>query len=269
MDNKEFSMKNLLKLSGIIALAAIIGLSMIGCNNDPEPTVPGAVATFTATPGDTEVVLAWTAPADNGGSAITGYEVTRDNWANKVTKTASQLTHTYTGLTNDTEYIFKVRAVNEKGAGADSEKKATPSAEEQEPEKVILGDFTVSNGDTQKGWCTNGVDDTETDLEIEDLVDAKYLVLELGNAVTGGMQLVFQGDGDGWAWNQFDILGDTGDPITGVEVSEDKKTITIEFSVVFEGWEDFTSGEKAKIIIGYYSTNIASLDLQEAYLLYE
>ena len=92
---------------------------------------PAAVVNFTATAGDKQVSLAWDAPANDGGSAITGYEVTMNNWANKVTKTASERSHIYTGLTNGTEYTFKVRAVNAKGAGAESEKKATPNDDEE------------------------------------------------------------------------------------------------------------------------------------------
>jgi len=93
-----------------------------------SPTVPGAVTNFTATPGNGQVSLSWSAPSNNGGSAITGYEVTRDNWANKVTKTASELSHTYTGLTNGTQYTFKIRAINAQGAGVESSQSGTPTA---------------------------------------------------------------------------------------------------------------------------------------------
>ena len=88
---------------------------------------PGAVTNFTATAGNAQVSLSWDAPVDNGGSAITGYEVTMDNWATKVTKTANQLSHTYTGLTNGTQYTFKVRAVNANSEGVESTKMATPT----------------------------------------------------------------------------------------------------------------------------------------------
>ena len=130
MGNEEFSMKNL-KFLGIIALAVVIGFAFIACpgeeEEEVEPTVPDAVATFRATPDDKEVGLVWTAPAKDGGSAITGYEVTKDNWTTKVTKTAGQLTHVFTGLTNDVEVTFKVRALNEIGAGPEKEVKAMPT----------------------------------------------------------------------------------------------------------------------------------------------
>ncbi|MDR1860597.1 MAG: fibronectin type III domain-containing protein [Bacteroidales bacterium] len=87
---------------------------------------PGAVLNFTATAGDRQVTLAWYKPSNNGGTEITGYEVTADNWTNKITKTADERSHTYTGLTGGTEYTFKVRAVNVNGAGAESMAKAAP-----------------------------------------------------------------------------------------------------------------------------------------------
>jgi hypothetical protein len=93
-----------------------------------NPNAPGAVTNFTATAGNAQVSLAWNAPTSNGGSEITAYEVTMDDWTTKVTKTPSQLSHIYTGLTNGTEYTFKVRAVNANGAGAASIKYATPRA---------------------------------------------------------------------------------------------------------------------------------------------
>jgi hypothetical protein len=132
MTKRRLNLRNV--VAGAICLAGLVMFS--GCdknngddngNGNAEGT-PQAVMNFTATAGDGQVSLSWNAPSDNGGSEITGYEVTRDNWANKVTKTASELTHTYTGLTNGTIYTFKVRAINVKGAGAESTAQAMPTA---------------------------------------------------------------------------------------------------------------------------------------------
>ena len=38
-------------------------------------TVPGAPVLNTATAGNAQVALAWTAPSSNGGSAVEGYNV--------------------------------------------------------------------------------------------------------------------------------------------------------------------------------------------------
>ncbi len=87
-----------------------------------------------ATIGDKQVTLGWEAPADNGGAAITGYQFrykksaegddTFTAWASSDTDTS----HTVTGLTNDTEYTFEVRAVNSEGEGIAASVKATPTA---------------------------------------------------------------------------------------------------------------------------------------------
>ena len=88
------------------------------------PTVPGAPAIGTATRGNGSVTVTWTAPADDGGSAITGYEVqvvdaTTDapiGALSPAAGTARELT--VTGLANGTAVKLRVRAVNAVGAGA-------------------------------------------------------------------------------------------------------------------------------------------------------
>ena len=42
----------------------------------PVVTVPGAPTIGTATAGNASATVTWTAPASNGGSAITGYVIT-------------------------------------------------------------------------------------------------------------------------------------------------------------------------------------------------
>jgi hypothetical protein len=127
----NFNLRNAAKML-VTALAATTMFS--ACDkDDPKPNgndngTPAAVVNLDATPGNTQVALAWNAPADNGGSQVTGYEVTLDNWATKVTRTASQRFYTFTGLTNGTPYTFKVRAVNANGTGAESTVTATPTA---------------------------------------------------------------------------------------------------------------------------------------------
>ncbi|MCL2392416.1 MAG: hypothetical protein FWC66_07395, partial [Oscillospiraceae bacterium] len=50
-----------------------------GVTVDVSHTTPDAPQSFTAAAGDEEVTLSWTAPLTDGGSAITGYEVSSDN----------------------------------------------------------------------------------------------------------------------------------------------------------------------------------------------
>ena len=91
-------------------------------------TAPSAPRNFTATPGNGQVLLSWDAPASDGGSAITKYQVSQDDGASWTDVDKETTTHTFTGLTNGTEYTFRVRAVNIKGAGAEASVKATPQA---------------------------------------------------------------------------------------------------------------------------------------------
>ncbi len=87
----------------------------------PTTTAPGAPTVVTATPGDTQATVSWTAPADDGGSPITKYTVTSspDNKV-AVTPDGSTLTATVTGLTNGTPYTFTVVATNAIGDGSTS-----------------------------------------------------------------------------------------------------------------------------------------------------
>ena len=67
--------------------------------------------------------LTWTAPATNGGSAITGYVVTPYiTGVAQATQTfnTTATTDTVTGLTNGTAYTFTVAAINGVGTGTAS-----------------------------------------------------------------------------------------------------------------------------------------------------
>ena len=94
----------------------------------PAATVPGAPGALEATPGDRQVELAWTAPDDDGGAPVTGYQVQVDE--GEWTDTGNTETrYTVEDLDNGTSYTFRVRALNEAGTGAESEAvTATPAA---------------------------------------------------------------------------------------------------------------------------------------------
>ena len=83
-------------------------------------TLPGAPTIGAAAAGDSAANLSWTAPGNNGGSAITGYVVTPyiGTTAQTVqTFVSTATTQTVTGLTPGTAYTFKVSAQNAAGTG--------------------------------------------------------------------------------------------------------------------------------------------------------
>ena len=91
-------------------------------------TVPGAPTGLVATAaGAFRIDLAWTAPDDTGGSAITGYriEVSPDgssDWTDLVANTASTATtYAHTGLNAATTRHYRVSAINDVGTSVPSD----------------------------------------------------------------------------------------------------------------------------------------------------
>jgi hypothetical protein len=114
-------------------------------------TAPGAPTGLTATGGDGHVTLSWTAPASNGGAAITNYKIYRATTSGgegttPVTTVGNVTTFDDTGLTNGTTYYYKVAAVNSVGTSAQSgEAFATPAV----PLPLLTEDFESG---TLTGW---------------------------------------------------------------------------------------------------------------------
>jgi len=81
-------------------------------------TAPGAPTGVTATAGDASAVVSWTAPASDGGSAITGYTIASSPACPTCSgMTTTGVSSTVSGLTNGTSYTFDVVARNALGPG--------------------------------------------------------------------------------------------------------------------------------------------------------
>lgn len=123
-------------------------------------TVPGPPGTPTATTcANTQSVLSWTAPTNNGGSAITDYVVqysTSATFASSVTTFADGTTGstgaTVTGLSNGTPYYFRVAAVNTYGTGSYSgiSTVITPATVPNAPTSV--SGTSNANGESSVSW---------------------------------------------------------------------------------------------------------------------
>ena len=91
----------------------------------PVRTAPPAPTSVTPTAGELEASLTWTAPANVGGTPVTGYFVeykaSGGSWTTATSNTASASTsYTVTGLSGGVTYTFRVSAINAAGTSAAS-----------------------------------------------------------------------------------------------------------------------------------------------------
>ena len=113
-------------------------------------TVPGSVVDFSVAAGAASgsLVLTWSAPADDGGTPITGYVVQwaagRDSASSAEISDGSATSYTVTGLKTGVSYRVHIQAVNGAGAGAITapaeagERVVTPSTSVSGTVRVVL-----------------------------------------------------------------------------------------------------------------------------------
>ncbi|MDA8014672.1 MAG: fibronectin type III domain-containing protein [Gammaproteobacteria bacterium] len=123
----------------------------------PPAVPPGAPQNPTATPGNTELQIAWRAPADNGGAAITNYRL---RWklasaaafasGDTATVGATTLARTITGLTNGSAYDVEITAQNSAGFGAAATTQGTPDLAPGAPQNPAA---TPGNTQLRVSWA--------------------------------------------------------------------------------------------------------------------
>ena len=132
---------------------------------------PDQATGVSATAGDTEATVSFTAPSDVGGSAITGYRVQSNDG---IGASGSSSPITVTGLTNGTSYTFNVWAINALGwsAPSDASGNVTPSA----PTGLVAGFYVNGASVDSINLATAG---TATDFG--DLTQGRYFTCGAGS----------------------------------------------------------------------------------------
>ncbi len=118
-------------------------------------TVPGAPTALTATAGNAQVSLSWTAPA-----GATSYNVKRSLSASGPFTTVAPnvigTTYVNTGLTNGTTYYYVVSAVNAAGEGVNSAvASATPAAVATAPAAPTALTATAGDAQISLSWAAS------------------------------------------------------------------------------------------------------------------
>ena len=117
-----------------------------------EATAPAKPTGFTATAaGNAQIDLAWTAPEDDGGRAVSGYKVevsddgSSGSWSEHVADTASTDTaYSHTGLSAGQTRHYRVSAINAAGTSdeSDSDEATTQRTAPDPPEVSAIADGT-------------------------------------------------------------------------------------------------------------------------------
>lgn len=126
----------------------------------PGPTEPDPPTIGVAVGGDQEATVSWTAPANDGGSPVTGYVVTP--YVGVVAQpprvfASTATTQTVTSLLNGTPYTFRVAAVNGLGAGLSS----APSngvVPATVPDAPVIGVASAAPGEATVTWTAPASD---------------------------------------------------------------------------------------------------------------
>ncbi|NBO54868.1 MAG: hypothetical protein EBU84_09795, partial [Actinobacteria bacterium] len=120
-------------------------------------TTPGTPTSLTAVGYNTRVVVSYTAPTSTGGKSILRYEyalatssdgTTYGSFGSWTSANTAGTTFTLTGLTNNTYYSVKIRAVNENGEGTATTEVASSPRPRAVPESPIITRILSSANDS-------------------------------------------------------------------------------------------------------------------------
>lgn len=133
-----------------------------GTQTEPQPPT-GLVANAVSS---SQINLAWTAPSDNGGSAITGYQIERSTdsgstWNTIVSNTGSvSTTYSDSGLVSSTTYSYRVSAINSIGTSMPSNVASATTGTQMFPPQppTNLSATATSSSQINLSWNAPGND---------------------------------------------------------------------------------------------------------------
>ena len=113
-------------VTGILLVSVILVIA--GCSSKSKAAAPDPPTNAAATPANASAKVSFTAPANDGGSAITGYSATCTTGKGPVSKTGAASPIVVSGLSNGHAYTCTVAAINAAGTSDPSapSKQVTP-----------------------------------------------------------------------------------------------------------------------------------------------
>jgi len=254
------------KKIALFLVAALISVGLIlSCGGDDKPAGQYTV-TFDTDGGDPATIEPIKVDAGKAVGAV--------DWPADPTRGTDVFDGWFEGTT---EYKFNTKIEKNVALKAKYSPFVPPTTDEVYVK--ALGGITWKNNASQQGWRSNGTDSVETDLEWEDIQYAKYLVLHTkgGTDATEGadadapdtwltqfnlIQVVAQGDGNGYGWAQTNL--------SAVQFTRaaDKDVYVVVDLLALKDFDKIVSGTKGKILIAYWNcvNMFQGLGLQEAYL---
>jgi titin len=130
VENELHLGKTTFSVISLIALVVFFSASIPVSAIATVPGTPTGLAAIAVSP--TQVNLFWSAPASDGGAAISGYKIeykTGSFYSTLVENTGQVTTYSHTGMTTGTTYTYKISALNSIGTStASAEVSVTPTS---------------------------------------------------------------------------------------------------------------------------------------------
>jgi len=185
-----------------------------------------------------------------------------------------------TGTKIDANYVFNTKTVAYAQWDVDPTYVQDPDWDEL-TKFYDLGAIGWDNGANQKGWGTKqwyGTDGQEktSALDLADLRNAKYLVIELENLPEGGVSLNWQGGvnrGNNWSAQQVSAADGGENDTFGFQIDEENNLMIFQLSKGFPDYALLTTGDDTwvRFYVQYYgpdSTNWDAIGFVSAKLLF-